>query len=29
MIPGEVSVAGFWAVIDTLNDATGNVITYM
>ena len=26
---GEVSVAGFWAVIDSITGATGNVITYM
>ena len=29
LILGEVSVAGFWAVVDSITDATGNVITYM
>ena len=29
MILGEVSVAGFWAVVDSITGATGNVITYM
>ncbi len=29
MILGEVTVAGFWAVIDAIAGGTGNVITYM
>ena len=29
MILGEVTVAGFWAIIDAIAGATGNVITYM
>ncbi len=29
MILGEVTVAGVWAVVDSITGATGNVITYM
>ena len=29
LILGEVSVAAFWAIIDTLLGGSGNVITYM
>ena len=29
MILGEVTVAGLWAIIDTITGTTGNVITYM
>ena len=29
MILGEVTVAGFWAIVDAIAGGTGNVITYM